>query len=425
MHGAAPPAGTGRGKAVARDLASGDMRLADQVRFAAGALRGHRLRAWLSLGGVAIGVASVIMLTSLGEGARLYVTGEFASLGSNLLIVLPGRTETRGGAPMISNAPHDLTPEDIEEIARRIPQVSLAAPVCLGAGPATVGERSRDVTVIGTTHDMMGIRGVQMSIGRFLPPGVRDGPVCVIGAALQRELFGRENPLGRTLAIGEWRFRVIGVMAPRGTSIGLNMEEVAFIPVETAMRAFNRTSLFRAMVAVRSHAEVDATLRAVENLLIERHGGERDVTVLTQDSLLSTFEQILGALTAVLAGIAAISLTVAGIGIMNVMLVSVTERTPEIGLLKALGVRSAQVQRVFLLEAAVLSTAGGVLGLAIGAGAGLAFRRLVPDFPVQPPPWAVAAALLVSLSVGLLFGSLPARRAARLDPVLALMRKRA
>jgi len=401
------------------------MRTIDLVRFSVGGLRGHRLRTSLSLLGVAIGVASVIMLTSLGEGARLYVTGEFASLGSNLLIVLPGRTETHGSIPFAGGTPHDLTLADADALVRRVPGIVRAAPLVVGTGPAQVGERSRDVTVLGTTHAMLVVRSLQMRIGRFLPAGEEDAPVCVIGTTVRRELFGHENPLGRMLRVGDFRFRVIGVLASRGTSIGMDMDEVIMVPVATAMRVFDRTSLFRILAEVRLPGGIDAAREAAIELLTARHDGKEDVTVLTQDAVLATFSEILAVLTAVLAGIAAISLSVAGIGIMNVMLVSVSERTREIGLLKAVGVTGEQIVLIFLLEAAFLSSAGGLLGLGAGVGAGQIFRRFVPEFPVQPPVWAVVAALLVSVAVGLLFGSLPARRAARLDPVEALMRRRA
>jgi len=396
----------------------------DLLRFSAGGLRGHRLRSFLSLLGVAIGVASVVMLTSLGQGAKLYVTGEFTSLGTNLLIVLPGKTETQGTTPFVTSAPHDLTVADTEALKRRIPEVRRVAPIALGTGTAGYGDRTRDVTVIGTTNEVMAIRQLKMGIGRFLPPGVTDAPVAVLGAKIQTELFGSKNPLGEVLRVGNYRFRVIGVIAPRGTSIGMNLDEVVEIPVDTALRMFNRTSLFRVMAEVRSHQEIDTARKKAVEVLKERHGGEEDVTVLTQDAVLATFNQILNILTAALAGIAAISLSVAGIGIMNVMLVSVSERTREVGLLKALGVTAGQIVRVFLIEAAIISTAGGVLGLAAGIGAGRLLHHIYPDFPVEAPLWAVTAALAVSISVGLLFGSLPARRAARLDPVEALMRRR-
>jgi putative ABC transport system permease protein len=369
-------------------------------------------------------VASVILLTSLGEGARLYITGEFASLGSNLLIVIPGKTETMGAAPFVNTAPNDLTMDDVEALVRRIPQIRRAAPISLGTAPAKFEERSRQATVIGTTYDILGIRQLRMGIGRFLPEGVRDAPVCVIGATIQTELFGNRNPLGRMIRVGETRFRVIGVIAARGTSIGVDMDEVIEVPVDTGLRLFNRTSLFRILAEVNSPGEMDTARDRVIQVLTERHG-EEDVTVLTQDAVLSTFDRILKILTAALAGIAAVSLTVAGIGIMNVMLVSVSERTREIGLLKAIGTTSRQIVTLFLLEAAIISTLGGLLGMALGLGLGRVFEHFVPAFPLAAPWWAVTAALLVSTGIGLGFGGLPARNAARLDPVEALMRKRA
>ena len=400
------------------------MRLTDLLRFAGGGLRGHRLRTFLSLLGVSIGVASVILLTSLGEGARLYIAGEFASLGSNLLIFVPGKTETAGLAPLVSTAPHDLTLEDARALSLRVPALRRVAPLVVGTAPVRSGERSREVTVVGTTREMLEIRHFKMSIGRFLPADQPDAAVCVIGARVQRELFPDENPLGKLVRIGEWRFRVIGVIAPRGMSIGMDLDEVVEIPVHTGLRLFNRSSLFRILAEVGSHDEIDRARSRVIEVLKERHAGEEDVTVLTQDAVLSTFDQILGALTAALVGIAAISLGVAGLGIMNVMLVSVSERTAEIGLLKAVGVTQAQVVAVFLVESAILATAGGVLGFLAGVGAGPLIQQFYPEFPIQPPAWGIPAALGVSCSVGLIFGILPARNASRLDPVMALMRRK-
>ncbi len=401
------------------------MKLADLLRYSAGGLRGHRLRSFLSLLGVAIGVASVVILTSLGEGARLYVTSEFASLGSNLLIIIPGKTETKGLAPLVSTAPHDLTQQDSAALLQRIPAIRRIAPLAVGTASASAGERRREVTVVGATRDLLEIRHLQMATGRFLPREASDAAVCVLGAKVQRELFPDQNPLGQLVRIGEWRFRVIGVIAPRGTSIGMDLDQVVEIPVATALRLFNRSGLFRILAEIGAQDDLRKTEQAALAVLRERHAGQEDVTILTQDAVLATFNQILGALTAALAGIAAISLGVAGLGIMNVMLVSVSERTREVGLLKAIGVTYGQVVAVFLVEAAILSTAGGSLGLVAGLGAGRFLQWLYPEFPVQPPPWAVAAALVVSCSVGLLFGILPARNAARLNPVQALMRRKA
>jgi putative ABC transport system permease protein len=278
--------------------------------------------------------------------------------------------------------------------------------------------------VVGATRDILEIRHLVMASGRFLPRDRPDAAICVLGAKVQRELFPDHNPLGQLVRIGEWRFRVIGVIAPRGTSIGMDLDQVVEIPVETAQRLFNRTGLFRILAEVGSHYDLHKASQATLDVLRQRHAGQEDVTILTQDSVLDTLSQILGALTAALAGIAAISLGVAGLGIMNVMLVSVSERTREVGLLKALGATYGQVVIVFLVEAAILSTAGGSIGLVTGLGAGRVLQQLYPDFPIQPPFWAILAALLVSCSVGLVFGLLPARHAARLDPVQALMRRK-
>lgn len=401
------------------------MRAADLMGFAAGSLRAHRLRTLLSLTGVAIGVASVILLTSLGEGARLYVTGEFASLGSNLLIIIPGKTETRGLAPLVNTAPHDLTIQDAEALLQRVPAIRRVAPLVIGTATASAGDRRRDVMVVCGTYDLLELRHMKMASGRFLPRDLPDAAVCVLGSKVQRELFHDQNPLGQLVRIGEWRFRVIGVIAPRGYSIGTDLDEVVEVPVGTGLRLFNRTGLLRILAEVGSHHQVDKAAQASLAVLRERHAGQEDVTILTQDSVLSSFNQILVALTAALAGIAAISLGVAGLGIMNVMLVSVSERTREIGLLKAVGVTYGQVVAVFLVEAAILATIGGCLGLVAGLGTGRLLQQLYPDFPIQPPVWAIPAALVVACSVGVLFGILPARNAARLDPVQSLMRRKA
>jgi putative ABC transport system permease protein len=398
------------------------MSLRDLFGFSGGALRGHRLRSGLSLLGVAIGVGSVILLTSLGEGARVFVTGEFASLGSNLIIVIPGKTETTGAMPLMGGVPRDLTLDDAEALRRQVRQIRRVAPLSIGEADARFGSRQRTITVAGTTAEFKDVRALKIGSGRYLPPGdsARGARVCVLGFKLQAELFDGRNPLGEWLRLGEDRYRVIGVMAPRGTSLGMDLDEVVHIPVSRAMKLFNRTTLFRVMLEVNSFEEIEAAKEATLALLKERHEGFEDVTVITQDSVMSTFSNILAALTAALGGIAAISLSVAGVGIMNVMLVSVSERVPEIGLLKALGATRGQILSVFLAEASILSTAGGLLGLGLGYAGGRFIIYMWPSFPVQAPLWAVIGALVLALLVGVTFGLLPARRASRLDPVAAL-----
>jgi putative ABC transport system permease protein len=392
----------------------------DLFRFAVQALRGHRLRTVLSLLGMAIGVAAVITLTALGEGARRYVIEQFASIGSNLLIVVPGRTETTG-IPGVGKAPNDLTLADARAIARQVRAAVRVAPLVSGTEYVSHGARRRQVAVVGATHEFLEVRQLTLARGSFLPPSESDRgrPVAVLGKKVVEELFGSTQPVGRIVRIGGWRMRVVGVLASKGTQLGMNIDEVVLVPVATAMRMFDRRSLFRVMVEVRASADLEVAKRQVVDLLTARHG-EEDITVLTQDAVVSTFSQILGVLTLAVGAIAGISLTVAGIGIMNVMLVSVSERTREVGLLRAVGVGRRQVLAVFLAEAALLSALGGLAGLAVGYLAVRVMVHLFPALPASPPPWAVAASLGLSLGVGIVFGLLPARRAARLDPVAAL-----
>jgi putative ABC transport system permease protein len=399
---------------------------ADTFRFALTALAGHRLRTGLSLLGVAIGVAAVVVLTALGEGARTYVIDQFATLGTNLLVVIPGKTETTGATPGWGGVPHDLTLDDAIALQRALPALDRLAPLSMGNETVASQARSRQIPVIGSTDDMLTVRDLHMAAGQFLPPGPMDRgePVVVLGRTTARELFPGINPLGEILRIGDWRMRVIGVLGPRGVHLGMDMDDIVIVPVATGMQMFNRTSLYRILLKARTHADTDRLKHDAITLLTQRHR-EEDVTIITQESVISTFSDILRALTLGLAGIASISLLVAGVGIMNVMLVSVAERTGEIGLLKAVGAKSGQILACFLAEAATLATAGGLLGLAAGWAAVAVLVRIYPALPARSPLWAVAAALGVSVVVGLLFGFLPARRATHLDPVAALARSKA
>ena len=393
----------------------------DVIRFSSHALLGHKLRTGLSLLGVAVGVTSVVVLTSLGEGARQYVTGEFTSLGSNLLVVVPGRTETTGFAPPIGIAPHDLTLDDAEALGR-LPGVRRVAPMAIGTATARAGDLTRDVLVVGVTAEWQLVRRIEVQQGAFIPANGTDRALCVVGTVIQQELFPGRTALGEMLRVGDERFRVIGVLAPRGTSLGVNLDEIVIVPVGRHMRMFNETTLPRVLVEMFSRDELSEGKTAVQVLLTARHD-ENDVTVETQESLLASFSRLLAVLTAALTGIAAISLSVAGVGIMNVMLVSVSERTREIGLLKAVGATSSHVLQLFLAEAAALSVVGGLAGLVSAALLAALGRRLFPACPIQAPSWAAPAAIVVSLSVGLVFGVWPARRAARLDPIRALTRR--
>ncbi|HJW44556.1 MAG TPA: ABC transporter permease [Geothrix sp.] len=395
----------------------------DLFGFAVGALRGHRLRTALSVAGVAIGIASVLALTALGEGARRYIVDEFATLGSNLVIVLPGKVETTGGMPF-GGVTRDLTLEDLKALDR-LGRLNRTAPIVVATETLRFGDLGRSVPILGTTAHYQQIRRLGLTVGQFLPSGDADraGTEIVLGHRVAAELFRGEGPLGQVVRVGPARFRVVGVLAPRGSSLlGFDLDEAAFIPVKTAMRLFNRPTLFRIVAEVRIFAEMDRAKAEILALLKERHRAE-DVTVFTQDAMLTSFSAILGALTLTLAGIASVSLAVAGVGIMNVMLVSVTERRAEIGLLKALGAADGQILLAFLAEATTLAALGGLVGLAAGAGGVRLLVLLYPAFPAAIPLWAVGASMTLSFLVGVGFGVWPARRATRLDPVAALARR--
>lgn len=397
----------------------------EAIRFAGAALVRHRRRTLSCLIGVAVGIAAVLVLTSLGEGARRYVSLQFADLGSNVVAVFPGRTETTGFMPGAFGTTHDLTLSDARAIVRSVRGVTRVAPLAIANDTVSWGGRRRQVAVLGTSHDMLAMRGLSLAAGEFLPdaPFERDAPVVVLGHTVARELYPGENPLGTSVRIGDFRMRVTGVLAPRGVHMGVDLNDVVLIPVATCMRMFDRNSLSRLLLETSSFADLDLVCARALNVVTERHDGEEDVTLWTQDSVLDSLSGILTTLTLALGGIGAISLAVAGIGIMNVMLVSVAERRREIGLLKALGARDAQIRVVFLVEAVLLSASGGVLGLGVGVLLVGGIQALFPSFPAAAPVWAVVSALAVSIVVGALFGLLPAAQATRLDPLAALSRR--
>ncbi|MFZ1199478.1 MAG: ABC transporter permease [Desulfobacterales bacterium] len=401
------------------------MKTLDVLRFSLRAAAGYPARTLLTLLAMAIGVGAVILLTALGEGARLYVTREFTSLGTHLLIVIPGRSETTGGPPpLMGETPRDLTLEDALALQRSA-DIRRMAPIAVGSAPVAWQQRERETTIMGSTAELADIRSLSMAHGRFLPDGnpSRGSAVCVLGSKIKSELFGNTSPLGQWVRIGGRRFRVIGVLVPKGQSLGIDMSDIALIPVASAQMLFNTSSLFRIMVQAGGREAVPRAKQAILKIIADRHDGEDDVTVITQDALLKTFDRIFTALTLTVGGIAAISLAVAGILIMNVMLVSVSQRKTEIGLLKAIGSPRGQILSLFLSEAAVLSLIGSLLGVVLAVTGTWAARRFYPDFPVTIPWWVLMAAIAVGLCAGLLFGVLPARRAADLEPVEALSRR--
>jgi putative ABC transport system permease protein len=401
------------------------MNLTDTLHHARRALGAQALRSVLIVLAMAIGSASVVVLAALGDGARAYVRAEFLALGTHLLIVLPGRSETRGSSPpLMGETPRSLTLADAATLGRSA-AIRRYAPLVIGSAPLSHGALDRDAVVLGTSADYIHLRRLPIAQGRFISTLESDqsASVCVLGHTLRKELFGNAPAVGSFVRIGDRRLRVIGALAPTGQALGFDMDEVAIIPVGAAQSLFNVDNLFRILVEARSRVAIETAREDIRRTIRARHEGEDDVTIITQDALLATFDRILRALTLALAGIATISLIVAGILIMNVMLVAVTQRRAEIGLMKALGASRRDIARAFLAEAALLASAGALIGITLGVAGCAAIRAFYPQIPVYAPAWSLAAALITALLVGIVSGVLPARRAARLDAVAALARR--
>lgn len=389
------------------------------------AIKTQPTRAALIILAMSIGIASVTLLTALGESARSYIVHEFEALGTHLVIVLPGRTETTGGQPpLFGETPRDLTLNDADALFRSH-HVAAIAPVTIGSAPVSAGGLERESNILGSTHALRRVRHLTMAQGQFIPQADADRimPVCVIGQTIRDQLFPKQPAVGQWLRINDRRFRVIGVLKTEGQSIGVGFDEIVIIPVASAQALFDSHSLFRILVEAKSKSSMYKAVIDIKAIIKMRHEGEDDVTIITQDSVVGAFDDILTALTLTVAGIAAVSLCVAGVLVMNVMLVSVTQRKSEIGLLKALGATQKQLHWLFLTEAALLSLAGAIVGIIIGQISLFVLQWLYPNFPVTLPAWALISALAIALVTGLLFGVLPAHKAAKLDPVMALSKR--
>ena len=402
------------------------MNLTDTLKFSSSSLSSARSRSILMIVAMSIGVAAVVILTALGEGARLYVVNQFSSLGTNLVIVFPGRSETAGISPgmLIGQTPRDLVLNDAMAVLRSS-AVRRIAPLALGAALASNGPLNREVVVLGSTSELLAIRHMTLSLGQFLPEGPADAasPVVILGNNIKQELFGVDNAVGAWLRLGDRRFRVIGILSSQGESMGMNTDDLVIIPVASAHMLFNSQALLRILVEAKSREEIERARKETEEILFAQHSGERDVTVVTQDAVVATFDRILRTLTMAVGGIAAVSLAVAGVLIMNVMLIAVSQRTQEIGLLKALGAPPALIRKLFFTEAVLLSLVGSVVGLVLGQLGSFVIGKIYPTLPVSAPWWAIIAAFVTALAAGIVFSVLPARRAAQLDPVMALARR--
>ena len=391
----------------------------DFIRLTVGAVLAHRLRSALTMLGIAIGIAAVVLLTSIGEGVHKYVLAEFTQFGSNLIGVNPGRTTTHGIPGMLPTV-RPLTIEDAEAL-RRVRYVIAIVPVIQGNAEVEARRKRRRTTINGVGPDFSKVFRFNVASGRFLPP---DDPraaraFAVLGTKLREELFGTANPLGERIRVGGHSYRVIGVMEPKGNILGWDVDDAVYIPTAKALELFNRDSLFEIDVLYAPGAPAEEVVSGIRRVLRGRHGRE-DFTITTQQQMLEVLGSILNILTFAVAALGGISLFVGGVGILTIMIIAVNERVSEIGLLRALGAGRRQILVLFLGEATVLATLGGLIGLVLGIGGAEILRLAVPDLPVHTPWVYVALAACLAVLIGLAAGVFPARRAARLDPVEAL-----
>src|SRR5512142_1278126 len=387
------------------------------------AILSNKVRSGLTMLGVIIGVMALILLVSIGEGARVYITGELTGLGTNLLIIQPGKTSASGGFhPPSAGTVRKLTYDDSLSLRRRAWLLTDAVPIVLGSGKIKFGNLGRDVMIIGATPEFQRVRNLFVDTGSFVTQGDVDSKVkiVVLGAKVKDEVFGDQNPLGRVVMLSDTRYRVVGVMRKKGTSLGMDVDDIVYIPVTSGQELFDTDSLFEIIASTPRADDVDRATAQIKDILMKRHAHREDFTIQTQGAILSTMNTILGVLTAVLGGIAGISLLVGGIGIMNIMLVSVRERTREIGVRKALGARNQDIRAQFMIEAMTLSGAGGVIGILTGVGLALLIPVFVDVLPTSVSLWSILMAFFFSGAVGVFFGVYPARKAALQDPIQAL-----
>ena len=395
----------------------------ETMRLAKDALMSNKMRSMLTMLGVIIGVASVIMLVAIGAGARTYIHQELGNLGTNILIVVPGKTSTKGGFhPPTASTIRKLVYDDAIILKRRSRHIADAVPIILGSSKVKYQNQSRDNNVVGCTETYFEMRNLAVESGRFLSSSDVDSKrkVCILGRTVKRGLFGDRNALGAVVSIGDGKYRVIGVMEKKGVTLGIDFDDIVFIPTTTAQELFDTDSLFNMTVKIKTAAEIQPAIEEIRQILMKRHANKEDFTVMSQDEMLGVMNKVLGIMTAVLAGIAAISLLVGGIGIMNIMLVSVRERTREIGIRKALGAKNRDILVQFLAESVTLSLFGGIGGVLFGGLVAVGLPLFLPYLPMQISWWSVILAFFFSASVGVFFGVYPARKASLYDPIIAL-----
>ena len=392
------------------------MRIGEAFASAGASLLANRLRSLLTMLGVIIGVASVVTLVAIGSGAEQEVTQQVEGLGSNLILVVPGQVSF-GSAPTVSQ----LGLSDITFVARVVGDPRSVAATVTSSEQVRVGTRTAYVTVNGVNQNVPLVFTMPMAQGVFLTSGdvLTDRRVAVLGADIARRLFGYVDPIARQVTIAGVRFRVIGVFARRGSAFGVSRDSSVDVPLTAAQRLFGVNRVDALAVKAPTVDSVTVLQHRLVAALEVRYPNQK-FSAVTQDQILGAIGTILGLLTIVLAAIAGISLLVGGVGVSNIMLVSVRERTSEVGLRKALGARQRDITSQFLVEAVLLTTLGGLIGIGVGVGVAAAANRFYHQLPMAIAWWSIVLAFFVSVAVGVFFGVFPARRAGRLDPVVAL-----
>ncbi len=396
------------------------MNFTDTFHFAFRSLTAHRLRTFLSTTGIAIGIAAVILLTSIGEGIQQFVLSEFTQFGTNILNITPGKINTHGGSLGAIGSARLLTIEDAIALKHSHYAQYINASV-MGNAEVRAQGRSRRVTVYGQSPDFLHVFNMTVATGRFLPPDDPRNPraYAVLGSKVRTELFGQANPLGSILQVGSSRFRIIGVMASKGQVLGFDLDDTVYIPTTRALEVFNREGLMEINMAYPPDAPLPLIMADARRILIARHGRE-DFTLTPQQQMLTTLNTVLNVLQFAVAALGSISLLVGAVGMITLMHIAVTERVSEIGLLAALGATRARIRLLFLMESIILSTLGGLAGLAIGSGIAWLLKIWIDNLPVSTPWDYVLGALGLSVFIGLAAGVIPAMRAAKLNPVEAL-----
>jgi putative ABC transport system permease protein len=392
----------------------------DTISLSLGALRDQRMRSFLTSMGIAVGIASVVLLTSLGEGLHRFVMAEFTQFGTNLIAVNPGKTETIGMAGAIINNVRPLNMEDALSL-EAIPRVIGVIPFVQGNAPVEYEGRIRHVNLFGVGPKVPEVWKIEVAFGRFLPEDDPRAPraFVALGGKVRDELFGDINPLGKKVRIGGERYIVSGVMEPKGQMLGFDLDDAVYIPTRRALAMFNRESLMEVDLLYKEGSDPDKIVKDIKKLLIARHGSE-DFTLTTQDQMMDVLGSILNILTIAVGALGGISLVVGGVGILTIMTISVNERTVEIGLLRAIGAGRWQILALFLGEAIVLSGLGGLAGLIMGTTGAVLLNIFIPAMHTHTPWIYVLLPEVTALLIGLIAGVLPARHAAMLDPIEAL-----